>query len=59
MQEITDAALEKYADNNAIIPVEMENDSIPGMKANTNNKTTAHFYKTTIDGNVYTCVEYD
>ena len=58
MQEITDAALEKYADGNAIIPVEMENGSIPGMKANTDNKTTAHFYKTTIDGNTYTCVEF-
>lgn len=57
MQEITDKALEQYANGNSTVTIEMEN-GIPGMKTTTDNKTTAHIYNTTIEGENYTCIDF-
>lgn len=62
MQEITDDALETYADNNAQMQVIMDDGTIPGMYLNgpggNDNVTTAKFYNTTVGSQDYVVVDF-
>ena len=63
MQEITDDALEAYADANATLQVIMDDNTIPGMYASgpaggTDNVTNAKFYNTTVGGKDYVVVDF-
>jgi len=62
MQEITDDALETYADNNASMQVIMDDGTVPGMyqsgPGGNDNVTTAKFYNTTVGGEDYVVVDF-
>lgn len=62
MQEITDDALEAYADGNVTMQIIMDDNAVPGTHmagptGNKDNVTYAHFYNHTISGNDYVVVD--